>query len=227
MAPDLQQQATQPNAYTQSAGLMGQATDVYKQLAQGGGLQNVNAYLNSYYEQVVQSTLQRMGIDRDQSMGQLGDAAASSGAFGGSRHGLAEGELLAGYNRNAGDITANLMGQGFNQAANMSRADMLTGAQGMGNMAGAYYNIGNNIADRQLAAGNQQQQLLQTILSGGAQQYNQLVNSPNQMLNILTALAQGDPRNQSGSVQQSSTPGLYDYLALGANMGAAAMMGGA
>ncbi len=219
--------ASTANPYEQASTYLGRAGDIYDRFATGGALDNINSYLNPYYEQVVSRTLGRMETDRDKTLNLIGDQAEAAGAFGGSRHGLMEGEFLSGYNQNVGDITADLMMRGYDSAAGMSRQDMMSGAQGMYSLAKDYYNLGNDITDRQMNAGNMQQMLLQQLLTGGAQQYESLISSPQDMLSLFAALAGADPRAASGSVESSSTPGLFDYLSLAAGVAGAGLKGGA
>lgn len=210
-------------AYGMSSDALGKSGDIYTALSSGGALQNINSYLNPYYSQVIDRTLGRMETDRDRSLGMIGDRAEAAGAFGGSRHGLLEGTYLGEYNKNVGDVVANLQAQNFGQASNAARSDMVTGASGLGNLGQTYFGIGNNIADRQMQAGQQQQSFLQALLSGGADRYSQMIDSPTQMLDLFSALLGADPRNRAGTQTQQTTPGLFDYLSLAAGVGAAAL----
>lgn len=116
---------------------------------------NMNEYLNPYYEQVYKSSLGQMAEARDASLSQVGADAARSGAFGGSRHGLVEGQIYGDFNRDAGSLAAQLNSQGFNQAVatgqgmldrDMNRGQYLTGLQTQADMSKA-----QNDAQLQLA----------------------------------------------------------------------------
>jgi hypothetical protein len=218
-----QPQLSQPQstAYDKSAGLLGGASDIYKNISEGGILQNINSYLNPYYQQVIDSTFGRMDVNRDKTLGMIGDQAQAAGAFGGSRHGIMEGEFLGQDQMNRAQVAGDLMSRNFDQASSAARSDMFGAAQGATQLGNQYYNIGNNIADRQYQAGGMQQQLMQMLMSGGADQFSKMMQSPNQILDLFSAINTGDPRNNAMTATQQSTPGLFDYLSLGAGMGSA------
>ena len=225
VAPVLTQPPQTP--FQQSAGLLGDASAGYKNIAGGGILQNINSYINPYYQQVIESTLGRMDTARDKTLGLIGDQAISSGAFGGSRHGIAEGEFLGQDQLNRAEMIARLNAENFGQASGAVRADTFGALDRMTQLGRNYYGIGTDIADRQNAAGTQQQQLLQMLLSGGEQQFNSMINQPSQIINLFNALISSDPRNNNVTNTQQSTPGLFDYLSLAAGMGSAYLGAGA
>lgn len=226
-APAAPQLTPAANPYESASNMFSGAGNAYSALAQGGGLQNINSYLNPYYSQVVDRALGRMSTDRDNTLNLIGDQAEAAGAFGGSRHGLMEGKYLGEHNQNVGDLTANLQSQNFNQASQAARRDMLAGASGMGNLGQTYYNVGNNIADRQASAGQQQQSFIQALLTGGVDQYNKMIQSPQDMLSLFSAILGADPRRASGTQTSQTTPGLFDYLSLAAGVAGAGFSGGA
>lgn len=205
------------NPFQQSSDLMGQAGGIYGGIAEGGILQNINSYMQPYHEQVLNAALGRMGNNYELGMDRLGDTAEASSAFGGSRHGVAEGVMTGQYNQNVGDLTANVNAAAYNQATGIAQQDIQNqfgAAQGITGLAGNYYNIGNNIADRQMQAGNQQQDLWQSILDGGQEQWGDMLNSPYKMMELFQAMTASDPRNNAGSTTQQSTPGIYDWLSM-------------
>ena len=218
LTPPAQQSGS---AYDMSSALLGGSADVYKNISEGGALQNINAYMNPFYDQVINSTLGRMDINRDKTMGMIGDQAEAAGAFGGSRHGIMEGEFLGQDQMNRTDMMSNLMAQNFGQASQAARGDLFGAAQGATQLGGQYYNIGNDIADRQMQAGTTQQDFLQQLLSGGEERFNEMIGQPSEIINLFAALNGQDPRANNISGTQSSTPGLFDYLSLAAGMGSA------
>lgn len=211
--PNLPQQ----NPFESASGALGQAGGVYSGLLDpGGSLQNINEYMNPYYDQVLQSVLGNMETNKQLGMNQIGDAAGASSAFGGARHGLQEGQFLGEHSRAVGDVSGNLLMNQFDNAADRAYRDQTTGAQGLTQLGNQYYGIGNDIADRQMGQGGMQQDLMQQILSGGSDQFNQFMQNPYQMIDMLQSLLSGDARRGQGSNTQQSTPGLFDYLSLGA-----------
>ena len=220
--PIAQQTVTQPTAapqdpFQQSAGLIGQAGDAYSGfLEPGGSLQNINDYMNPYYDQVLQSVLGNMETQQQLGLNQIGDQAEAGSAFGGARHGLQEGIFRGEHSRAVGDVSGNLLMQQFDSAADRSYRDQVTGAQGSSQVGDQLYGIGTDIADRQAQAGGQQQQMMQQILSGGAGIFENFMQNPYQMMDMLQSLLSGDARRGQGTGTQQSTPGMYDYLSLGA-----------
>ena len=205
------------NPFDTSAGMLGQAGDAFGGfLEPGGSLQNINDYMNPYYDQVLQSVLGNMETQQQLGLNQIGDQATASSAFGGARHGLQEGQFRGEHSRAVGDVTGNLLMNQFDNAADRAFRDQTTGAQGLTQLGNQFYGIGNDIADRQMGQGGMQQDLMQQILSGGADQFNQFMQNPYQMIDMLQALLSGDARRGQGSNTQQSTPGLFDYLSLGA-----------
>lgn len=84
---------------------------------------NVDAYMNPYISNVENAALQRLEGATKQAVNRIGDQARAAGAFGGSRQGIAEGTALGEASRSAGELSANLRSQGFNQAAALMQAD--------------------------------------------------------------------------------------------------------
>lgn len=221
MVTPLPNEVTSQNPYETASSLMGGARDTLTGIANGGALENINAYLNPYYEQVVQSAMSRMDITRDKGLTSIGDAAAASGAFGGSRHGVMEGEFLGQDQLNRAQLEAEMMSRGFTEASSGLRSDLFNSASGMQNLGSQYYGIGNDVADRQGAAGDKQHQLLMALLQGSQGDYESMVQSPYETIDLFNALLGNDPRRASGTTTQSSTPGLFDYLSLASGMGSA------
>ena len=205
---------------------MGGAADIYKNISEGGVLQNINSYMNPYYEQVINSTFGRMDTNRDKTLGMIGDQAEAAGAFGSGRHGVMEGEFLAGDQLNRAQMSGDLMARGFTDASGALRSDMFGAAQGATQLGGQYYDVGNNIADRQMASGTMQQQLMQALMSGGAGQFSSMMQQPYQILDLHNAMNTSDPRNNNVTTKSSTTPGLFDYLSLPAGMASGKMGAG-
>lgn len=102
----------------------------YGQALQGGGNLGVGALsgdpaaiaklMNPYQQQVIDANNAEWQHTNAQTMNQVNDAATQAGAFGGSRHGVAEGVALANNNRAQQSQTANLLSQGYGQAVNQA-----------------------------------------------------------------------------------------------------------
>ena len=94
--------------------------------------------------------------------------------------------------------------------AQMNAANQMAGLSQQG------FNYGQTLNNNMSNAGNQQQNLIQQILNSANQQYGDVTNySQNQLSLPLQALGLA-PANSSSTATQQFTPGLFDYLTLGA-----------
>lgn len=215
--------------YELSAELFGGAKNSYDDLMQTGVMTNINDYINPYYDQVLNAVLGRMGTAHNQQLNMIGDNASRAGAFGGSRHGVAEGVATGEYNRNVGDVSAQLKQQAFDQATKLSLSDIANkhaATQGATQLGSTYYNVGNDLTDRQMQQGSIQQQLLQAILGGASAEFDEYMQQPYQVIDMFSALLGADPRANQVQQEQQSTPGLFDYLALAAQAVSGSNLGG-
>lgn len=85
---------------------------------------DIGQYQNPFTEQVIDRT--RQDIERQQagSLNVLGSQAQTAGAFGGGRHGLAEGAMMGEYGRTFGDIAAQQRQAGYDQALQAAQFDI-------------------------------------------------------------------------------------------------------
>ena len=87
------------------------------------------AYMSPYQQDVIDTTLQDYDIQAQKGLGQIAEAAITSGAFGGGRQGVAEAEYRAASDRNRAAIQAQLLQQGFGQAQNLASQDFTKNLQ--------------------------------------------------------------------------------------------------
>lgn len=99
---------------------------------------DLSSYMNPYTQNVINSAMQGIDVQRQQALNQIGDQAIKTGAFGGSRQGIAEGVTNAGAAMQAGNLAAQLQNQNFSQAQNAATADINRNmqAQGLNQQAG-------------------------------------------------------------------------------------------
>lgn len=98
-----------------------------------GGNYNVNAltfpgadlsqYMNPYTQEVSDRAMAELQRQNQQSLAGIRASAGQAGAYGGGRHGLLEAEQYGNYNRTAGDLSAQLWSQNFDQARNAIAVD--------------------------------------------------------------------------------------------------------
>jgi hypothetical protein len=201
------------NPYQQAAGAqqaaMGRVGAGLTQTAVPG----MAAYQNPYESQVVQQSLRDVGSAAQMGLGQLGARAEQAGAFGGSRHGIAEAELMKGYTQQAMDQAARLRQQGFQTSLGASQADLsrqLGAAGQLAGLGGQSFGYGQAIQQQQMAQGAMQQQQMQNLINAAKQQYAGYAGAPQQGLNTFAGAVYGMP-NVSGG-QSSYQPGVFDYM---------------
>ena len=118
-AIDTASQAAQYNPMSVNASQIGYQSVNAPNFLQG----DVSAYMNPYIQNVENAALSRLEGATQQAVNRLGDQAVAARAFGGSRQGIAEGVALGEATRSAGELSANLRSQGYNQAAALMQAD--------------------------------------------------------------------------------------------------------
>jgi hypothetical protein len=131
----------------------------------GGSFLNANlgAYMNPYLQQVAGNVTNDMNRARQMQMNQLGDQAAASKAFGGSRHGVAEAETNRGFFDRLGSTLDNIYAGGFNAAAGLAGQDLGRGLQaGLANQQADLSTGQLNTQNQQQAALSNQQADLQS-----------------------------------------------------------------
>jgi hypothetical protein len=174
---------------------------------QGGlGVGFMDPYQNRWTNDVVNTTLS--DLDRARQMAIVGgeDAALRSGAYGGSRHGVADSLTNEAALRQAAMTTAQLRSQGFDTAANLGMADAGRYLQaGMANQGYDANVAGQNAAFAQQAglanAGAQNQfSLAQAQARDAMSQYN--AGAQNQMSLANAQLAQQAGLANAGALNQ-------------------------
>lgn len=133
-------------------GALGALNPAMQRVGQGmtqTAAEGMSTYQNPYEEQVVQASLRDIGNQGLSAQNVLGAQAQRAGAFGGSRHGIAEAELAKSTQQQMLDQAARLRQQGFNTALGASQADLSRqlGAAGQSaGMAGQAAGMGGQIA---------------------------------------------------------------------------------
>jgi hypothetical protein len=203
---------TQPNVFGQAAeGLQmaGQGT-----IASGMG-PNIAQFQNPYTQDVIQRTEQDIARQREMTMNQLNAQAGAAGAFGGSRHGVAQGVLGGEYARMAGDIAAQQRQAGFNTALSAAQAQQGIGLQAagqLGNLAQTGFGMGMDITNQQMQQGMLQQALQQQLIDAARSQYGGFAGAPERSLGLpMAALGASDMGQRTTT--ESYNPGLFQYLA--------------
>ena len=85
--------------------------------------ENLAKYQNPFQQSVIDASMAQIGRQEQGALKDTRDRATSSGAFGGSRHGVAEAETKRAYGDIAAQTIAGLNSEGFNTAANLFQQD--------------------------------------------------------------------------------------------------------
>lgn len=91
----------------------------------------IGQYYNPYEQQVVDQTQQDIEHQRQMAVNNVGDQANAAHAFGGSRHGVAEGITNGEFGRIGGLLTAQLRNQGYGQALQTAQGENQFGYSGL------------------------------------------------------------------------------------------------
>jgi hypothetical protein len=192
------QPATGTNVYTT-------ASNLYNQAAAGP---NINQFMNPYTSAVTNTTMQDLERQRQMQLNDIGAQASRAGAFGGSRHGVAEALTNQGFAQQGANTFANLNQQGFNTALSAAQ-----GQQGIqSSLAGQGFGFGNTIGAQQTAQGQAQQQTNQALIDAIKAQYSGFTGSPNAGLASLIAAISGQPNQSTQTQTTQNKPGLLNII---------------
>jgi hypothetical protein len=183
-----------------------QAAGAYNTALQGP---NIGQFMNPYTSEVIGRTGMDMARQAQMQQNQLGAQATQAGAFGGSRHGVAEGTMLGDYGRAFGDMAAGQRQAGFNTALGAAQNQ-----QGMmSQLAGQGFGFGQQIGQQQMQQGGLQQGLMQSLIDSTRGQYGGFTGAPSQSLAApMAALGAANMGQQTQTQRQQ--PGLFNYLSL-------------
>ena len=194
------QQVQQPTA----PGVYGQAAGAYNAALQGP---NIGQFMNPYTSEVIGRTGMDMARQAQMAQNTLGAEASRAGAFGGSRHGVAQGTMLGDYGRAFGDIAAQQRQQGFNTALGAAQGQQ----QMLSQLAGQGFGFGQQIGQQQMQQGTLQQGLMQSLIDAARSQYGGYTGAPMASLSAPMAALGAVPSGQQ-TTTQTQKPGLLQYL---------------
>jgi hypothetical protein len=185
-----------PNIYQTSSNLFNQA-------AAGP---NISQFYNPYTSEVIDQSMADLERQRQTQINATGLAASQAGAFGGSRHGVAEAQTNLGFGQQGAQMASGLRQQGFNTALQAAQANQ----QNQSALAGQGFGFGQAINQQQFQQGEQMRALNQQLIDAARGQYGGFTGNPqNSLAMILNAL--GAMPNQS-TVTARENPGLAGYL---------------
>lgn len=210
-------QATMPaNVFQGSAAAMRGAGQTYGNLA--GFQPSAQPYMSPYTSEVIDRTQQDIMRQQQMSQNQLGAQATQAGAFGGSRHGVAEGVMAGEYGRMAGDIAAQQRQRAYEQAmdtAFRTAGVQQAGAGGLSGIGGQLFGMGQQTQAAIGAQGAFQRQLQQQLIDAARQQYYGAAGAPLQGLGAMQGVLGGlqVPTSTTGTTSTPFNPmGLLTAL---------------
>jgi hypothetical protein len=186
---------------------------------------DVGAYMNPYLDQVESNALRNIQGATQLAVNKIGDQAATSRAFGGSRQGISEGVTIAEGTKQAGDLSAKLRSDAYNQAMGQINADQNRAMQAsMANQSAGLQNAGrqlqaaqtmSGIADqgnasmagdvqRMMTLGQMQQQMEQKYLDDAYSRFTEARDYPKEQLNILLSALGMSPYGKTQTTEQSN-----------------------
>lgn len=171
--------------------------------------------MNPYTRMVTGQALSDLERQRQMQQNTIGAQASSAGAFGGSRHGVAEALTNEAFARQGAQTFGNLQQQGF---LNQQQAQ-LAGAAQMGQLGQQAFNTGQAIQQQQMQQGLMQQGMQQALIDAAKAQFAGYAGAPSAALQLPIAALGSTPTPQTTT--KSSNPGLFDYLSLAATAAAA------
>ncbi len=106
LAPGILNNIMNRGSFRQGQNIFNQAatgmTQAFQGTAGSAGAPNIAAFQTPYTQNVINRTQQDIARQQAMSMNDLGAQATAAGAFGGSRHGVAQGVMAGEYGRMAG-----------------------------------------------------------------------------------------------------------------------------
>ena len=182
-----------------------------------------NAYANPFQQNVIQGLQKDALTNYQQGVNQLGAEATAAGAFGGSRHGVAQGTMAANTQNELNQQIGNLRYQGYSDAMSRAAADQqmrMGAANQLANLSNLGFGMGQTINQNMLQQGAMQQALQQMAMDKAASQYAGYQQSPYTALTALTGALGGTPYGSTTtSTGTQTTPtqsrSLFDYMGMG------------
>jgi len=195
----------------------------------------MSQYSNPYETGVVNQNLADIERSRLLAQNNMGAQATAANAFGGSRHGIAESETNRGFADRAAAMSGQLRQQGYNTSQQMARQAQMQNQQAqlqgqqqrmgaasqLGTLSNLGFGMGQQINSQMQNQGLQQQAVQQAVIDAAKARYAGYTAQPNQALNMPLQALGAAPYNTSTNQTEGYSPGLFDYLTLGANTASA------
>ena len=223
---------TPPNVFDQSANALSSGLRMTRQ---AGNYQptmvdatNVDPYMNPYTQEVINASAAELQKQEQMAQNTLDAQASAAGAYGGSRHGVAQAETAGQYADAQAAMIADLYSQGYTQAqqaaiqeqianqnAGLAGAGLqLTAGGQMGSLSNLGFGQGMQITNQQATQGAQIQAMNQALIEAAKGQYAGFTGAPTNAVGLLTGTTGTVPYPTSQTQTQSYQPGVFDYMSL-------------
>ena len=197
---------------------------------------NLDPYMNPYQQNVIGGLQTEANRAMQMGSNQLGAAASRAGAFGGSRHGIAEGQMMGDIQRGLNQQTGQLLESGYNQAQQAAQQDIarrmaaqqfnvqsgLTGAQQrlqaaaqLGALGGQSFGYGQQIQSGLAQQGATQQALMQALIDASKRQFASYTGYPAQSLGYMNQALGVAPNLVNTTGSASKDVGAMDVIGTG------------
>jgi len=213
----------------QVGGASGQNIDVGRVVDEDGRLGKINDYMNPYLRQILDPAIRDMRESGSIARNELDTKAHMAGAFGDTGHGVLEGELRRGEQRNIGDMTGQVMAAGYGDAMGRRTDDMnrmfagdtananyveqmLSRMLGAGGAAIGFEKGGNEnvmaMLSSLLSSGDRQQGQEQLGRDAEYENYLREFEWPFRGLDAVNSVISGAPTTQTTTTEQPDNSGL-------------------
>jgi hypothetical protein len=180
---------------------------------------NLNPYMNPYTQNVIGGLQTEANRAMQMGANQLGTQATRAGAFGGSRHGIAQGQMMGDIQRGLNQQTGQLLQSGYQNAQTMAQQDIqnrMNQAAQLGNLGQQSFGYGQQIQNNLAQQGQAQQVINQALIDAAKSQYGAYQGAPAAGLSIMTQALGASPHGQTQTSQRQL--GIMDYLTAGATI---------
>lgn len=198
---------------------------------------DLTQYQNPYESQVVQQTMSDLDRARQIQQMEQGAKMTAAGAFGGSRHGIAQAESNRAFYDRAGALAGQMRQQGFQNAQQMAQQDLqrqmqaslanqqvdlagqqqrMQAASQLGRLGQQGFDMGRTIQSDIAKQGAMQQLMEQQLIDAGKQQFAGYTGAPASSIGYLSQALGASTIPQSQQTRRDV--GLFDYLTLAASM---------
>ena len=183
---------------------------------------SMTPYMNPYTTEVIKANEADILRGADKGLDMLGAQAQAAKAFGGSRHGVAMGEMGRDVATQLAQSSAGLRQQGFQQAQQAAQQDIQSGLQGaqqrlgaasqLANISNLGFGMGQTVTQNLAQQGSQQEAMQQALIDSAKQRFQGYTNQPSTSIGYVTQALGATPVPQTQTTAKQ--PGLFDYLTL-------------